>query len=303
MTKYLLKLFLNILLFSQLLSCEKINKMENKFAWSVETVADYGYPMKIKSGAFYDEKGEVIAGIPADMFLSLQWWSGSSGAMVVGEQYRPVPNSMQIKWFSYAEDKFYEGTFQLNKEKISVLFKKGISCKDMQEDENFTDFKVAIAPGGQVFLYLNGYNALLVGAYQAQEIIVNDLKKEMGYTIDETRKESFEAYIKKMPIQTQQEIANKKISMDIWKDINLRYPWKYTLEAKGWKQDFLTMQEDRKLAIFISGEHTGCTDIVYFTKAAPKPVPTEIDGVFNTSAGRTFTIRIYPGNVDGLEPK
>ena len=204
MTKYLLKLFLNILLFSQLLSCEKINKMENKFAWSVETVADYGYPMKIKSGAFYDEKGEVIAGIPADMFLSLQWWSGSSGAMVVGEQYRPVPNSMQIKWFSYAEDKFYEGTFQLNKEKISVLFKKGISCKDMQEDENFTDFKVAIAPGGQVFLYLNGYNALLVGAYQAQEIIVNDLKKEMGYTIDETRKESFEAYIKKMTIESKQ---------------------------------------------------------------------------------------------------
>ena len=274
--------------------------MDNKFAWSVETVADYGYPMKIKSGAFYDEDGKVIAGIPADMYLSQQWWSGNSGSIIAGEQYKSIPKKMDIRWFSYSEDKFYSGTFNLDSEKLKSIFSKGLDCGDVKINSSY--LKIALAPGGQLFLYLTSPNTELFGVYQAQEFTVIDFKKEMGYTIDETRMESFDAYVKKMPIQTQQEIANKNISMNIWKDISLRYPWKYTVEAKGWKSNFLSMQDENRGAEFVSGEDAWCRDTDYFTKATPKPVPTEIDGVFKTSAGRTFTIRIYPGNVDGLEP-
>ncbi|KIA85465.1 DUF2931 family protein [Kaistella jeonii] len=274
--------------------------MSDKYEWLTLTVADYGYPMEIRNGSFYNEKGEDIAGIPADMYLNHQWWDGDSGIAVTGDQYREVPSSMKIKWFSYAEDKFYKGDFKLDHEKISALFKEGLKCNDGAKNYNY--IKLAIAPGGQVFLYLVGGNTVLIGSFLAKEIFILNFKEEMGYTVDESRSQFLVDFTAKMPLQTQKEIAEKKINTTIWNDINKKYPWKYTLEALEFEHLPLTMQDDKKGANYISGEKAWCTNTDYFTKTEWKPVPTEIDGVFKTSAGRTFTIRIYPGNVDGKEP-
>lgn len=228
MIKYLAKISI-ILIFSQLLGCEKIKNMDEKYDWLTLTVADMGYPMEIRNGSFYNEKGEDIAGIPADMYLSSQWWNGDSGVVIAGEQYRDIPASMKIKWFSYAEDKFYEGDFKLDYEKISAHFKKGLKCED--GTGNYKYIKVAIAPGGQVFLYLIGGNNVCIGSYLAKEVFVSDFKEEMGYTVDETRDQFLVDFIAKMQQQTQKEIAEHKINTTIWNDINKKYPWKYTLEV------------------------------------------------------------------------
>lgn len=52
-----------------------------------------------------------------------------------------------------------------------------------------------------------------------------------------------------------------------------------------------------------SQEGSMVSEIDYLTKSSPKAIPLEIDGEFETSAGRKFTIRIYPGNVNGQEPQ
>lgn len=281
-------------------SCEKINNMNNKYEWLTLTTADMGYPMKIRYGYFYDNKNENIAGIPADMILQSQWWSGDSGVVIAGEQYRSVPFGMKIKWFSYAEDKFYEGDFKLDYEKLTKLFKEGLNCK---ESSNYKYFKVSIAPGGQVFLYLLGGNSLLVGSYQAKEYVVNDFKAEMRYRVDETREEYLVDFVKKMPLQTQQEISEKRINTQIWKDINLHYPWSYTFKVADFNNSF-DLKEKDIIVNYINGENARCiSEIDYLTKSSPKAIPLEIDGEFETSAGRKFTIRIYPGNVNGQEPQ
>lgn len=159
--------------------------MNGKYEWSVETVADMGYPMEILGGAFLDDKEEVLAGIPADMYLNNQWWNGDSGSIAAGEDFRPLPSLMTIRWFSYAEDKFYEGKFNLDHKNLEEEFNKTFKCSF--GNEKYSSIKVALAPEGQAFLYLTGPNMKLFGNYQAQEIFISDFKEEMRYTVDENR--------------------------------------------------------------------------------------------------------------------
>lgn len=280
-------------------NCEKIQNMNGKYEWLILTVADYGYVMEIVDGDFLSVNNESIASVPGNQVLQYQWWNGESGLMITGEQYKELPARMKIKWFSYAEDKFYEGDFKLDYEKISNLFKQGLKCSNGRT--NYHYFKVAIAPGGQVFLYLMGGNAILLGSYQAEE---NYLLKwtDLGNRSNDQRKNAVQHYQLKSPLQTQKEIAENRINTTIWKDINIKYPWKYTLEAEEFENLAFTMLKERKGVDYINGEQTWCTDTDYFIKTSHKAIPLEIDGVFKTAAGRTFTIRIYPGNVEGLEP-
>ncbi|AZA89547.1 Uncharacterised protein [Chryseobacterium nakagawai] len=106
-----------------------------------------------------------------------------------------------------------------------------------------------------------------------------------------------------MPLQTQQEISEKRINTQIWKDINLHYPWSYTFKVADFNNSF-DLKEKDIIVNYINGENARCiSEIDYLTKSSPKAIPLEIDGEFETSAGRKFTIRIYPGNVNGQEPQ
>ena len=158
--------------------------MNGKYNWLTLTTADMGYPMRILYGEFYNEKSEPIASIPSSMYLSSQWWSGDSGVMITGEEYKEVPTGMKIKWFSHAEDKFYEGDFVVDKERITQLFDKGIEYNNpSNEYSKYPYIKVAIAPAGQVYLYLEGGNNVLVGAFVAKEVFVDNFKREMRLPI------------------------------------------------------------------------------------------------------------------------
>lgn len=276
-----------VLLFSQ---CDKINNMNDKYKWNVETTADEGYHMLILSGGFYDEKNEVIAGIQSDIYMQ-SGLLGDSGTITV-EDYRAIPSQMSLEWFSYAEDKFYKGTFQLDSERIKKLF----------HNTDSQSFKVAPIPGGRVMLYAyaEGIRELL-GIYKGQELLIANFKEVMRYNVDETRSEYLVDFIKSMPLQTQQEIANKSISLHIWDDISIKYPWKYTVQAEGFENLAIAMQKDDRGSNFINAEEAWGADVDYYSTPVPKPIPTEIDGKFETSAGRSFTIRIYPGNSEDFE--
>ena len=79
-----------------------------------------------------------------------------SGTMIVGEWDRPIPVKMEITWFSYAENKFYSGSFDLDVPRITKLFQEGYL--DKFGDTSYYDFKIAVLPAGQVLLYLSGAN-------------------------------------------------------------------------------------------------------------------------------------------------
>src|SRR5690625_5873636 len=72
---------------------------------------------------------------------------------IVGPDLKPLPDKLHIKYFSYLEDQFYEGNFDLPYEKILFLFREGSKDKDNTE---YNRIMVGVAPGGSVAVWLQG---------------------------------------------------------------------------------------------------------------------------------------------------
>ena len=142
-----------------------MNKMIKKYHWLILTTGDEGYTTEIVDGAFIYDNGEREY-IPSGQSLRASLFH-DSGTDIVGEWERPIPVKMQITWFSYAVNKFYSGSFDLDVPRITKLFQEGYI--DKFGDTSYYDFKIAVLPAGQVLLYLSGANTILVGEYQAKE--------------------------------------------------------------------------------------------------------------------------------------
>lgn len=175
------KITLLLLITVLLNNCKQIENMNNKYEWLVETGADGGYPMEILSGNFIYENGEE-EGIPGHMMPGLEsWWlSSDSGTIISGDQFRPIPVKMELEWYSYAEDKFYTGSFPLDQKKLLEYFKKGYSNCVSGNGGNYNAFLIGLAPGGQVYLYLSGSNATFVHQFKGQEAQVTNFKSPGG---------------------------------------------------------------------------------------------------------------------------
>ncbi len=59
--------------------------------------------------------------------------------------FKALPDRLDIRFFSYAENKMYQGSFDLPYEKILALFKAGVA-KD-KETPTFQKLIAGIAPG------------------------------------------------------------------------------------------------------------------------------------------------------------
>lgn len=76
-----------------------------KFELSAGPCAADGYPATILEGRFINSLG---SGFPVPYGHTLDGnWGRSGIGWAVGEEMQPVPDSLELRWFSYTEDKFY----------------------------------------------------------------------------------------------------------------------------------------------------------------------------------------------------
>ena len=276
------------------------NNMNNNYEWLILTSADEGYPMRILDGGFICRKG-IFFSIPTvqqDLTHSL---FRDSGLMIVGDNFRPIPHKMEIKWFSYVENKFFKGEFDLDHKYIEALFKQKVIYK-----KGGGDFKLVLIPGGKVMLYLTGENTFLLGIYQAQEYIVignENYYKEMFFHIDTlTREQDVQIFQKDLPQQTLNEINNNTIPTDIWDKISVKYPWRFTFHLVD-RNDYpeKIVGEEENHVVFINAERRlKLNEVNYFITPEPKPIPIELATTFDAPGGR-YEFRVFPGNVGGKE--
>jgi hypothetical protein len=73
---------------------------------------------------------------------------------VVGEQYKPLPDRLDITFYSYAEKQFYQGEFELPYKKILSLFSDGVA--ENPDRPIYTRIMEGIAPGGAVSVWVIG---------------------------------------------------------------------------------------------------------------------------------------------------
>ena len=105
-----------------------------------------GYWMTIQSGAFQAADGPLP--VPSGHTLEGSW--GVSGTVwSAGEDQHAAPQRLQLTWFSYAEDKFYEGDFALPQEKIQALLQQGTWDLERQKQRPYSELTVCVLPKGQ----------------------------------------------------------------------------------------------------------------------------------------------------------
>ncbi len=131
-----------------------LNKIRNKFEWLPTECAPKEYPVRVHKGSFSLNKN-VIANIPSGGRTVQNGWGKQGSMYVVGEDFKSIPDHLEITWMSYTENKFYTGSFDLPQDEMLMLFNKGFIDR-MNNPVTYSSIICGMAPGGIVSLWLIG---------------------------------------------------------------------------------------------------------------------------------------------------
>jgi hypothetical protein len=202
-------------------------KNKARFEWVSGASAPKNYPMKIISGTFYYHNEDGGLYIPDASSIN-SGWGTSNSSHVVGEDFKALPDRLDIRFFSYAENKMYQGSFDLPYEKILTLFKAGVA-KD-KETPTFQKLIAGIAPGGTVAVWASGleYREVFFGKAKEYDGVLTD---SLNNVVEEG--EEREDYVRRAMKDciTPEIIADIKkngIPLEIWSHYRKQYHWQPT---------------------------------------------------------------------------
>ena len=146
-----------------------IKEMDTEFKWNSAWEAPKYYPVELLNGAFMLEgKGERSL---LSCCTGGRGWGAS--AHEYGGKKRPLPEGLYAYWYSFAEDKFYEGSFKLPRDKMLALFREGFNQHRAKNRMTYNAITVGFAPGGTVAVWLQGYRrsgkSVEIGYFKAKE--------------------------------------------------------------------------------------------------------------------------------------
>lgn len=126
----------------------------DKFDWQATESAPKDYPMEIVSGNLhFPVSGSLY--VPSKKTIHHGWGTGVSSHLV-GDDQKPIPERLEISFFSYTENQFYTGEFTLPYKHMLELFQQGYYSPKMKDDITYYQVVVGISPGGNVAVWLAG---------------------------------------------------------------------------------------------------------------------------------------------------
>lgn len=226
--RYLKTSILSFLLF--LIGCgTAMSNNDTKFEWGATESAPRHYPMEIIRGTFI-YKGEIEEGlyIPNGGTLRSGWGKGISNHSV-GEKFKPLPHRLEISFFSYTENQFYQGKFDLPYEKILSLFRQGVAANPRHPE--YSKIMAGIAPGGVVAVWVKGTNNTEIFFGQAEKI---NFDPSAAFALPFKNKADSDKYVEEGLIEsiTPEELTALKkngIPFGLWERYRNLYDWRLTL--------------------------------------------------------------------------
>ena len=204
---------------------------QTRFDWSASDSAPQYYAMKIIFGTLYFRGGTGGTGVPGGGVIS-HGWGLMNSTHVSGEALKPLPDKLDITFFSYLEDQFYRGTFDLPYDTILKLFQEEEAKpkrKTMKGDELPNKYKiiVGVAPGGTVAAWIQsqGQKELFFGKAQKVEMDFTNASK-----IPMASREERTAYVKKVAERESTPdilatIRKNGVPFNKWADFRKTYNW------------------------------------------------------------------------------
>lgn len=194
-------------------------KSEQKFAWLPSESADSRFPMQIIEGDFILSNGQSIY-IPSGSIIN-NGLGNIGSTHIVGKEFKSLPSKLNIIWFSFYEDKFYQAEFDLPKDILLEHFKKGYI--HYLDNSQSTYNRISVGLG------LNGYVSLFIAAAPVKEIAVfkgKPIEIDWIRVIDnpDISREEFVSYI----------LKNYSKNYSLEKEIN----WENFLKKYEWNLNF-----------------------------------------------------------------
>ena len=243
-------------------SCNVGKKVKVK--WRSGINAPVYYPCRVVSGKYTDGKNNCS--IATGSYLYGGW--GHGGLEMSTAEF--IPNELSIKWFAFAENKFYGGTFSLPTDTMRNLFAQG--CTSVTGFNSEYDYIVVnVYPKGGVALWLDssGGRCVEIGHFQAKEVEYNWRSMFPNSAFSEKREE-YNEFIMSHAEGATEYIAQHGITQEPFKTI-YRRRYNYTIEI-----DRITHMETKVVCLkcyngetdMISGEEL--ENNFFKTKAVPK---------------------------------
>lgn len=256
------------------------------FHLSASPCAAKGYPMTIHFGAFVRSDGQTFV-VPSGHFLEGSFGNSAIG-WGVGDENQPAPDSLELIYFSYAEDQFYEGRFALPQQKIHALLKQGFWDTEKGAATTYDELTVCVLPKGAVVVWLTGAGKkVLVGRFQASA--ANTDFRRFYRTGD--RAHMIKQEQARMTPAVQAQIKAGTVSARQWDEYLKQYPWKvafnqplalYNYRVKYVSAEYTNYPDTPDMAPFL---RTLLTD-------QPRPAPRELWLYVRDEAGHRYLLRV-----------
>jgi len=167
------------------------NKNTTEFEWHATQCAPEHYPMEIRLGTFlyHDKSGGLYIPSGATLFSG---WGEMVSRHVTGPDKKPLPDRVDVYFFSYTEKQFYHGKFDLPYDEILALFRAG--HEENPDQPVYDGIMVGVAPGGAVSVWLKGYRTKEVFFGQAEKV---DINTGVGLGVSFANEQEKDAYLEK----------------------------------------------------------------------------------------------------------
>ncbi len=209
---------------------DAMTKNKTEFEWVATESATDLYPMKIVQGSFYYQNSNNGVSIPSGGAYVGEWGDFIS-THVGGDDIRPLPDRMDILFYSLAEKQFYKGQFDLPYETILALFREGVAAD--KKRPWYRRIMVGTAPGGVVAVWVTGSRTKEVFFGKAEKYDLS-YGRAIGIKFDSPQEESewVDDLIRDM-LKPEQLAAIKRDGIPFNKWERYRKLYKWTLTSAG----------------------------------------------------------------------
>ncbi len=239
------------------------------FDWLPSESSPKYYLMKVISGSFHFKDGGG-AYVPSGSAIYELDWGKHHSTHISGAALKPIPNKLSITFFSYTENKFYQGEFDLPYDEMLSLFQQGYYSTKARENVTYHRIVAGISPSGGVAVWLNGLNRKIQVFYgKAKEV---DLDWSLvTVTADEIPRETYIKEIVEESISKEAfaKLQQNGVPLDLWDNYQQRYHWQLNLLTENRAPKLVEKIE------YVNGEvdyffYPLAADIASQTRAVPK---------------------------------
>ena len=211
---------------------------EPEYEWGISVNAPIGYPIHVYAGRVGPEY------IMSDLWCSTEEPDWGSAYVNEGNDPNELPKDIDIVWFSFIENCFYNLQASLDYEKIEKLFKEGFEQRIRYGELRHTTYNglvVGLAPGGTVVVWVGkGYSPITeVGRFQASQIYLtetSDMDSHERLIFDKEYRKSLATAPNIVPLEVQKANEGKPIPYNLWdRYAETQYRWYPTFEIPDGK--------------------------------------------------------------------